>query len=313
MAKHWAQVQESGTLLGIRFMFFTYRWLGRWVFELLLYPVIGYFYISKKMARQASEEYLTRVRQHGALCNRESLRRQSFRHFLHFGRSLLDKLAAWTGAFRVDDVIFHNREDFVRMANSGSGALAIVSHLGNIEVCRALAEESRRVKLNVLVHTKHAENFNQVMNKLDKNNYINLIQVTELSPATAILLQEKLSAGEVVVIAGDRTPVNGGRQTAALFLGARAMFPEGPYILASVLQCPVYLMFCNRTERGYEMIFEAFADRIRLSRRQRQQDLDHWVQQYADRLTHYALRFPLQWSNFYPFWATRTEQPANHE
>lgn len=313
MAKHWAQIQESGTLLGIRFMFFVYRWFGRWLFGLLLYPVIGYFYLSKKIARQSSEEFLTRVRQHGGLPESESLRRQSFRHFLQFGRSLLDKLAAWTGAFRIADVTFHNREDFVRMANSGAGALAIVSHLGNIEVCRALADESRRVKLNILVHTKHAENFNQVMNKLDKNNYLNLIQVTELSPATAIVLQEKLRAGEVVVIAGDRTPIGGGRQTAADFLGAPALFPDGPYILASVLQCPVYLMFCNRTGHGYEMTFEHFADRIRLSRKQRQQDLDHWVQQYADRLAHYALQFPLQWSNFYPFWATRHEQPVNPE
>lgn len=313
MAKHWAQIQESGTLLGIRFMFFVYRWFGRWLFGLLLYPVIGYFYVSKKVARQSSEEFLTRVRQRGGLPVNESLRRQSFRHFLQFGRSLLDKLAAWTGAFRIADVTFHNRDDFVRMASSGAGALAIVSHLGNIEVCRALADESRRVKLNILVHTKHAENFNQVMNKLDKNNYLNLIQVTELSPATAIVLQEKLRAGEVVVIAGDRTPVSGGRQTAADFLGAPALFPEGPYILASVLQCPVYLMFCNRTDEGYEMTFEHFADRIRLSRGQRQVDLDHWVQQYADRLAHYALQFPLQWSNFYPFWAARHEQSANHE
>lgn len=313
MAKHWAQIQESGTLLGIRFMFLVYRWFGRWLFGLLLYPVIGYFYLSKKIARQSSEQFLARVREHGGLPTTEPLRRQSFRHFLQFGRSLLDKLAAWTGAFRIADVTFHNREDFVRMANSGAGALAIVSHLGNIEVCRALADESRRVKLNILVHTKHAENFNQMMNRLDKNNYLNLIQVTELSPATAIVLQEKLRAGEVVVIAGDRTPVTGGRQTPANFLGAPALFPEGPYILASVLQCPVYLMFCNRTERGYEMTFEHFADRIRLSRRERQHDLDHWVQKYADRLAHYALQFPLQWSNFYPFWAARDEQPVNQK
>lgn len=313
MAKHWAQIQESGTLLGIRFMFLVYRWFGRWLFGLLLYPVIAYFYLSKKVARQASEEFLTRVRQHGGLPQHESLRRQSFRHFLQFGRSLLDKLAAWTGAFRVADVTFHNREDFVHMASQGRGALAIVSHLGNIEVCRALADESRRVKLNILVHTRHAENFNQMMNKLDKNNYLNLIQVTEMSPATAIVLQEKLQAGEIVVIAGDRIPVNGGRQTTANFLGAPALFPEGPYLLASVLQCPVYLMFCHRTASGYEMIFEHFADRIRLARGQRQHDLNQWVQKYADRLAHYALQFPLQWSNFYPFWAARDGQPVNPE
>ncbi|WP_439135537.1 LpxL/LpxP family acyltransferase [Pseudomaricurvus sp.] len=303
MAKHWSEVQESGALLGIRIMFFTYRWIGRWAFTLLLYPVIAYFYFTKKTSRHASEDYLMRVRQQGGLPTTESIRRQSFRHFLQFGRGLLDKLAAWTGAFPYKDVAFHNRDDFLSMVNKGNGALVIVSHLGNIEVCRALAEESQHVRLNILVHTKHAENFNRVMKKLDEKNHLNLIQVTEVSPATAIMLQEKLNAGEVVVIAGDRTPVNGGRQTSVDFLGSPALFPEGPYILASVLRCPVYLMFCNKTKRGYEVYFEAFADRIRLARKQREEDIRQWAQQYADRLAHFTLRFPLQWNNFYPFWA----------
>lgn len=313
MAKHWSQVQESGALIGIRIMFFTYRWVGRWAFTLLLYPVISYFYLTKKTARQASEDYLTRVREHGALPLSESIQRQSFRHFLQFGRGLLDKLAAWTGAFQYKDVGFHNRDDFLNMVKQGSGALAIVSHLGNIEVCRSLAEQSQHVKLNILVHTKHAENFNRMMNKLDTDNHLNLIQVTDMSPATAIVLQEKLNAGEVVVIAGDRTPVTGGRQTTANFLGDLAWFPQGPYILASVLRCPVYLMFCNRTEKGYEVFFEAFAERIRLSRKQREEDLRYWVQRYADRLAHYTLRFPLQWNNFYPFWATPDDAVAHQE
>ncbi len=316
MASHWSQVQESGALLGLRFMFWVYRWLGRWAFSLCLYPVIAYFYLAKPSARQASKEYLRRVRQHGALPIDEPLNRQSFRHFLSFGRSLLDKLAAWTGAFNYHNVQFHQRDDFLRMVDEGRGALVIVSHLGNLEVCRALADESKRLRLNILVHTKHAENFNRLMNEVDKDNHLNLIQVTDVTPATAILLQEKLQQGEVVAIAGDRTPVNGGRETSVEFLGAPARFPEGPYILASVLRCPVYLMFCARGQQGYEIFFEQFADQIRLSRKQRQQELTSWAQRFADRLAEYTLRFPLQWNNFYPFWQTpnaNDEQPTTTE
>ncbi|GAB3092146.1 lipid A biosynthesis acyltransferase [Aestuariicella hydrocarbonica] len=310
MATHWSQIQESGALIGIRFMFFIYRWFGRWAFGLLLYPVIAYFYLTKKTARQASQEYLTRIRAFNALPNNASLRQQSFRHFLHFGRGLLDKLAAWCGAFNYHNVQFRNRDDFLNMVDQGDGALVIVSHLGNLEVCRALADASQRIKLNVMVHTKHAENFNRLMNNLDGDNHLNLIQVTEVTPATAILLQEKLRNGEVVVIAGDRTPVSGGRQSAADFLGAAALFPQGPYILASVLRCPVYLMFCVRGEQGYEISFEAFADSIRLSRKNREQELAFWVQKFADRLAHYTLLHPLQWNNFYPFWVAPATSPS---
>ncbi|NIB44229.1 hypothetical protein HBA55_31810 [Pseudomaricurvus alkylphenolicus] len=301
--RHWSQVQESGALLGMKVMFFVYRVLGRWAFGLLLYPVITYFFLARRQARSASMDYLNRVRQQGALPASTPLWQQSFSHFLHFGRNLLDKLAAWTGAFNYDNVRFHRRDDFLQMVDRQQGALVIVSHLGNLEVCRALADSSKRIRLNILVHTKHAEKFNRLMNDLDNDNHLNLLQVTDVSPATAMLLNDKLSAGEVVVIAGDRTPVNGGRQTDVDFLGAPAAFPQGPYILASVLRCPVYLMFCAKGEDGYEIFFEKFAERIRLSRNNRDADLRHWTTQFAQRLAHYTLRYPLQWNNFYPFWS----------
>ena len=70
-----------------------------------------------------------------------------------------------------------------------------------------------------------------------------------------------------------------------------------------MLRCPVYLMFCVRGTGGYEIIFEAFAEKVRLSRKNREADLQIWAQRFADRLAHYTLRFPLQWNNFYDFWA----------
>ncbi len=302
MATHWSQVQESGALLGMKFMLFTYRWFGSWLYRLFLYPVITYFFLRNRSARRASYHYLTRLKQLRAIPANSNLAWYSFRHFLQFGQNLGDKLAAWAGAFNYSNVGFSQREDFLQLVDQGQGALVIVSHLGNLEVCRALADESRRVKLNILVHTRHAEKFNQLLGELDDGHYLNLIQVTELSPATAIILQQKLTDGEVLVIAGDRTPVVGERQIKANFLGDPASFPQGPYILASVLRCPVYLMFCIKEARGYQIYFEQFAEKIRLSRTQRETQMQSWVQKFADRLTVYTLKAPLQWNNFYDFW-----------
>ena len=202
------------------------------------------------------------------------------------------------------NVHIHGRDEFLTSVDQGCGALLFVSHLGNHEVCRALIEESKRIQLNVLVHTKHAENFNRLLNETDKTNFLNLIQVTEINPAVAMMLQDKLQQGEVLVIAADRTPVGGGRQSMVSFLGDPAYFPQGPYILASVLQCPTYLMFCVKSSESYQMFFEKFADSIKLSRKHRERDLKQWVQRYADRLSNYVLQYPLQWGNFYDFWHT---------
>lgn len=308
MPNHWSQIQESGGLLGMRIMFFLYRWFGRWLFNIILYPVIFYFFLTNRTAKIASMDYLSRLQSVDSLPIEKSLQRQSFIHFLHFGRNLLDKLAAWSGAFNYTNVRFQHREEFLKMIDIGRGALVIVSHLGNLEVCRALANESQRLTLNILVHTKHAEKFNRLMNDVDEGNRLNLIQVTDFSPATAILLQEKLNQGEVIVIAGDRTPVDGGRELSVDFLGAKAAFPQGPYILASLLKCPTYLMFCVKDQQGYKIFFEHFADLIKLKRKSREADMQQYAQGFADRLAHYTQKFPFQWNNFFMFW----KEPNNH-
>ena len=59
------------------------------------------------------------------------------------------------------------------------------------------------------------------------------------------------------MIAGDRVPVAAHPRVAlADFLGQPAAFPVGPYILGSVLQCPVYLLFSMQRGDRYEVHFE---------------------------------------------------------
>jgi hypothetical protein len=54
-------------------------------------------------------------------------------------------------------------------------------------------------------------------------------------------------SGDWLFIAGDRTPVSGNRRTSvAPFLGADAEFSQGPYLMAALLDCPIYLFFCRR-------------------------------------------------------------------
>ncbi len=306
MQNHWSQIQESGTLLGLKLMFFIHRWIGWWALSLFSYPVTLYFFLKKKTARQASIFYLEQVKKHGGIPQGAKILFWSLKHFSQFSRNLLDRLAAWSGAFNYDNVAFHQRADFIQLMEKQSGALVIVSHLGNLEICRALLNTSHAVKLNILVHSHEAEKFNRLMKGIDTKNHLNLIPINEVTPATAILLQEKLDAGEVIATSGDRTPAESARSSQATFLGLPASFPQGPYILASILRCPVYLMFCVRDKQGYQIFFEAFADKIRLSRKSRDEDINLWAQKFADRLSHYALRFPLQWNNFYNYW----EQPS---
>jgi len=142
-----------------------------------------------------------------------------------------------------------------------------------------------------------------MLGRLNPESQLNLMQVTEMSPATAMLLSERVARGEFVVIAGDRIPVSHNPRVAvADFIGAPAAFPVGPYVLASVLQCPVFLLFSIRHGAKSEVHFERFRDEVRIPRQGRDTALNTLAADYARRLEHYTLRAPLQWFNYYDFW-----------
>lgn len=310
MKKAWSDIEETTSVLGMRFMFLVYRLLGRFVFSVFLFPVIAYYYITQPAARLASKEFLLRIQKLEEKYQKDSLNRLSYKHFLQFGNSMLDKLAVWAGKVDLAKVSYSGREEFIRTVGKGKGALVIASHLGNQEISRVMADSHKQVKLNILVHTKHAQKFNKLLQDIDKTSSLNLIQVTEVSPSTAIMLNDKINAGEVIVIAGDRAPIGGGRQSSVDFLGDDAVFPQGPYILASIFKCPVFLLFCVNEGSGYKIFIEHFADVISFSRKQRDKALSEWAQKFSARLGFYARRYPLQWYNFFDFWQKQSEEKS---
>ena len=120
-----------------------------------------------------------------------------------------------------------------------------------------------------------------------------------------MMMQERVDAGELLVIVGDRVPAHdAGRTTDAQFLGAtgavraRALRARARAGLPGV---PVLLPEGSATD--IRLYFEPFAERIELPRRERAQHLAAWAQRYARRLEHYCRKAPYQWFNFFDFWA----------
>ncbi|MEC7307926.1 glycosyltransferase [Vibrio sp. BS-M-Sm-2] len=305
---HWSRTQERGTVIGIKLLLAVYTLLGRGVFNLILRGVMRYYHLTGKRARNASEQYLFQLKAYAEQQNIElPAELNSYNHLLSFGHTMLDKLAAWKGDFSVDNLTIHGQEQFESMVENKQGVLILGSHLGNIELCRALGRRHSNIKINALVFTEHAERFNSVMKAVNPQSDLNLIQVTSMGPDTAILLQQKLEQGEWIVIVGDRTSTSKeSRSVWAEFLGKEAPFPQGPFMLASVLKAPVFLLFGlrddSRTKPHFNVYFEHFSDKIELPRKTREQSLQQVVQKYANRLQHYTLQAPLQWYNFFNFW-----------
>ena len=305
MNQHWASVGEAGALSGLRLMVWIYRHCGRWAFDVVLAPVMLYFLLRRPLARRASRDFLKRVfRRYPDAFEREPGLWMTYLHFYRFGQALLDKYLAWIDAPAEIAMDPEQERLLLSTVDSGRGCLLIASHFGNLEYARGISHRHEKLVMNVLIHDKHAANFAALFTGAAPQSRLNLIQVTELDIELALRLKEKIDAGQWVVIAGDRIPVAGGTNvTPATFFGEPADFPVGPYVLARLLGCPVYLMHCFRIGEEYRLGFEFFADRIRPARVRQGRSYGQEVQRYASALEAQVRKAPLQWFNFYDFWA----------
>lgn len=299
---HWAHIPEVGSGLGIRLLVLLYSLVGVAIVRLVMYPVVAYFFLSKRPARDASLEYLTQVKSFDPAVAMTPSQRTSFRHFMAFADSLVDRFGAWMGRIRLDELGLSGHDELIATLDRGTGVVLIGAHLGSLEISRALSRFRPHLKLNVVMHTLNAARFNRILERVSRDNPVELIEASTFGPALAARLQRKIANGELIAIMGDRIPVASERVIATEFLGRTANFPQGPIILAALLKCPVFTIFCVKANGRYRLICERFADRIKFERSDRDGSIRRYVERFARTLERYCCAYPLQWFNFYPFW-----------
>lgn len=304
---HWSQTREAGTMAAMRLVFFIYRLCGRKVFSIIMYPVALYFVLCRKEQREASLQYLTaHYRFKPEIWQSKPGYLHVLLHFKTFAEVILDKMLGWLDEISEKDFVLSSPENIEALHNDDRGQLIIGSHFGNLEFCRGFLHRYRSKVINILVYDKHAGNFVKMMQDENNESRLNVFQVDEFDVTTIMMLKEKIDAGEWVFIAGDRVPLSGLERTVDVqFLGEHAPLPIGPYMLAKALACPVKLMFAYRCEASdNKVLFDVapLCDKLQINRKTRQQDLQHYAQQFASKLEEHCLNAPYQWFNFYDFW-----------
>lgn len=286
-------------------MYASHLAAGRALFRALAWVASWYFIAVRPVARRASIDYQRRLGHLPASAGTWHAWRAAARHVRHFADALLDKALVWTGGLGLDGIRRDVDPRFDTAVAANRGGILVVAHFGNLEVLRRLGESAKAMRLHILVHTKHAERFNRMMTRINPQSAERLLQVTEIDTATVVHLAARVQQGDFVVIAGDRVPVTSERVLEVPFLGAPAPFPIGPWVLASVLECPVYWLACYQrpAERGrYTLVCRQLRERVDLPRATRAASLHDVIGEYAQCVEQACRDAPLAWFNFFPFW-----------
>ncbi len=119
-----------------------------------------------------------------------------------------------------------------------------------------------------------------------------------------MLLSEKIQKGGLIAIAGDRVPLLWGNTVPVNFLGSKADFPVGAYMLSKALGCPLFSLTSIKVGGSYQLSCHMIAE---LERGKKSGSIEGAAQAFANKLEEGCLKSPFQWFNFYPFWQRRVD------
>jgi len=300
----WASASERGSRFALRVLVWLIRRLGGAPLRLLLGPIAAYYTLFAVNARRASRAYLARIDRACGRTARKPGLRETYRHFYSFAEGILDRLSLWSGDYGKFEVVLHGCESMEKFVESGRGAFMIGAHLGNFDMLRLVARKEN-IPVNVLMLATNAERINEAFEALDPECNVRVIDIGTASVGTALEIRRCVERGEFVAVLADRT-LPGGRDriVRANFLGEAASFPEGPFRLSMVTQLSLVLTIALKTgPNRYEVFMEEIAGEESVPTAERAKVTQERVETFAARLEHFCLREPLQWFNFYDFWA----------
>jgi predicted LPLAT superfamily acyltransferase len=265
----------------------------------MVLPFIAFYYAAfAREARTASRAYLQRLRQRPVRFTEVVV------HVLRFCQCALDRMYFMQGRTELFEIERTGQAHLQRVREQGRGAILLGAHLGSFEALRAMSREEQ-VPVNVLVHFENARKINSVLSAIAPEGMTGIIAIDPADPSFVFAVQERIEAGELVAILGDRVGL-GERSVEVPFMGDLARFPVGAFLLASALGCPVYLTFGLYTAPNrYRLFCEPFSDRVELPRRDRDRRLQDLATRFAARLEHYCRLAPDNWFNFFAFWSRR--------
>ena len=218
-----------------------------------------------------------------------------YRSFYHFGKVILDRFAVYAG--HPFDVVVEHKERYFDKMKRPEGVILLFSHMGNSEMAAySIATPDKR--MNILAFGGETPVVMEERAKVLEKNNIGMIVVNPGDMTHIFEINNALSRGEVLAVAGDR---RWGEKTILCdVLGAPAPLPAGVFQLCATLKCPIILPFVFKEPNNrYYIYTEELHVNTSLPREKRAEDL---AQQFADYLTKMAQEHPYEWFNNFDFW-----------
>ncbi len=293
--QEWAARSERGSFLLIKIGVWAALRLGRRGARLFLYPCCLYFLISSPKAARDSRQYLARV------LDRRPGFMDVFRHYVTFASCVLDRVFLLNDQIDKFDIRVHGEEIVRDIQQRGEGCILFGAHFGSFEVARAIGRQQRNLPISLVMYEENARKIRAALAAVNPQLEAEVISLGRMD--SMITVAERLARGHFVGLLADRN-VNGEDRVPYSFLGASALFPQGPFRMALLLQTPTIMMVgVYRGGRTYDVYFESLINPSEPRSGDSKECIDMAMRQYVETIERHCRAAPFNWFNFYDFWA----------
>ncbi len=286
--------KSRGSVIGYRIFVWSIMHLGLNFAYFLLIFVSAYFVFASKEAF-GSMFYFFHIR---LKQSRFKSIISIFRNYYLLGQGLIDKTAVHTGLMDKFNFILEGKENLLQMRDGG---ILISGHIGNWEVGgKALDFIDKKISLVVLDGEGPA--IKEYISDILTDRNVHFIKIgNDFSHLFEI--KQALENKELIAFLGDRF-IEGNQTVKIDFLGEPALFPSGPWHMASYFNVPVSYVFAVKESRRQ---YRFYATPLKIipsvkNPMERSELVVDSIKEFVSEFERITRKYPLQWHNYYDFW-----------
>lgn len=283
--------KSKGTLLGYKIFVFCIQKLGIKAAYIVLYFVAFYYFVAYPTSFRHIFYYFKN--------------RQNFKYFkailavyksyFTFGQVLIDKTAISAGMREKFTYDFDGIDVLKELLAEKKGGILISAHVGNFEIAeKFFADIDFNCQINIVTTDQEHSVIKNYLENISQKTSIKFIIVKE-DMSHIFDINNALANNELICFTGDRY-FEGSKTLSANLLGKEALFPAGPFLIASRLKAPVAFVYVMKEANLHYHLYTRRAEDFK------HRDAQAILNNYTLSLTSILKKYPYQWFNYFDFW-----------
>ncbi|ANO47511.1 lipid A biosynthesis acyltransferase [Flavobacterium columnare NBRC 100251 = ATCC 23463] len=282
--------KSKGTLLGYKIFVFCIKKLGIRTAYAVLFFVAFYYFLTQFKSNRAIFYYLhNRQKQ-----NKFKAFLNIYKSYFVFGQTLIDKVAISAGLRNKFTYEFDGVEILKKLLAEKKGGVLISAHVGNFEIAEHFfGDINLECQINLVTTDLEHSVIKQYLESVTKKPSVKFIIVRD-DLSHIFEINQALANNELICFTGDRY-FEGSKCFEEELLGEKALFPAGPFLIASRLKVPVVFVYVMKEPQLHYHLYARIAQ-------VKQRDEKGLLKAYTENVEGILKKYPSQWFNYFDFW-----------